>query len=256
MEGGRMGEAGVRARPEAQHARRPRGMPEAPHGAGLTPLDVAFLGLLALLIACHVAAALLALGPLTAVLTDALAIAYLAALSARRSWRPLILRLLLLGLVAGVLELATDAAGRDFAHSLVYPDGEPLLWTSPAYMPLSWMLVIAQLGYLGWRLRGLAPRVPLRLAMPLCGACGAIVIPFYEETAYYAGWWSYAPARLALGHTPAYVLLFEGLICAALPLLAGWIEALPPWRAALRGALLGAWMPVAALAAWLALGRW
>ena len=224
--------------------------------SGLTSLDVAFLGLLTLLLACHAAAALLALGPITAALTDALALAYLAALAARRSWRPLIVRLLLLGLVAGVLELATDAAGHDFAHSLIYQPGAPQVWASPAYMPFSWMIVLAELGYLGWRLAGLAPRVPLRLAMLLAGLAGAINILFYEETAYYAGWWRYTPTRLTFGHTPAYVFFFEGLICAALPLLTRRIESRSLWGVVARGALLGAWMPVAALAAWLALGRW
>src|SRR5258706_14507918 len=125
-----MAETEMRTPPAANRARQPT---ETPNAAGLTPLDVAFVGLLALVVACHVAAASLALGPLTAALTDALALAYLAALAVHRRWRPLIWRLTLLGLVAGVLELATDAAGRDFAHSLTYPSGEPLLWASPAF---------------------------------------------------------------------------------------------------------------------------
>jgi hypothetical protein len=214
------------------------------------------IGLLALLIACHVVSALLAQGWVTAAITDLLAVAYLACLLLHRPWRPLLERLLVLGLVAGILELATDAAGRDVAHSLIYPVGEPLVWTSPFYMPVSWMIVLSNAGYLGWRLAGLVPRLSLGLAIALTGVFGALTIPFYEETAYYAGWWHYAPATLTLGHTPAYVLLFEGLVAASLPLLCAGLLSRSLVRAALRGVVLGAWIPVAAFVTWLVLGRW
>lgn len=222
-----------------------------------TALDGAMLGLLALMVACHLVSAALAVGWWTGLLTTALATVYLLVCAVSRPlWRPVIRRFLLLGFVAGVLELATDAAGRLFAQSLFYPAGEPLLWTSPIYMPFSWMVVVTQVGYLGWRLRGLAPRASLWAALLLTGLVGAALIPFYEETAYYARWWQYAPTVLHIGHTPAYVLLFEGLIAVALPLLT-WRLTTRSWRAiAARGITLGAWMPVAALVAWLALGRW
>jgi hypothetical protein len=81
-------------------------------------------------------------------------------------------------------------------------------------------------------------------------------VPFYEEAAYHAGWWRYAPTVLHLGHTPAYVLLFEGLVAAALPLLTLSLLRLRWPMIAVRGALLGLWMPCAALLAWLLLGVW
>lgn len=220
----------------------------------LTRLDGAFVGLLALMVALHIVAAVLNAGWLTAVATDLAASVYLLALATRPAWRPLLARLFLLGLVAGMLELFTDAAGESFAHSLVYPAGEPMLWASPIYMPLSWVIVLTQLGYLGWRLAGLAPRLPLALAVPLTGLAGAAIVPFYEEMAYYAGWWHYAAAP-HLGHTPIYVLLFEGGVAALLPIVTRALprRALP--RAALAGLVVGVWMPCAALLSWLALGR-
>jgi hypothetical protein len=223
----------------------------------LTSLDVTFLALLGLTIAGHVIAALLARGWITAGAIDALALIYLAALLARSAWRPLIWRLMLVGLVAGILELFTDAAGHQFARSLYYPQGQPLLWDSPFYMPLSWMIVLTQLGYLAWRLAGLLPggRISWR-AILVTGLIGAINVPFYEEAAYAAGWWRYAPTVLHLGHTPAYVLLFEGLVAAALPLLTLELLRLRLPAVALRGAILGVWMPCAALLAWLLLGLW
>ena len=228
-----------------------------PAARRLTTLDAAFLALVGLMIAGHIAAALLARGWITAAIIDALALVSLVALLARPAWRPLVGRLLLLGLVAGMLELFTDAAGHQFARSLFYPQDQPLLWDSPFYMPLSWMIVLTQLGYLAWRLAGLLPggRLPWR-AVLLAGLAGAINVPFYEEAAYHAGWWRYAPTVLRLGRTPAYVLFFEGLVAAALPLLTLGLLKLG-WRfVALRGAALGLWMPCAALLAWLLLGVW
>jgi hypothetical protein len=209
------------------------------------------------MVAGHIAAAILARGWITAAAIDAFALVYLLALLARPAWRPLVGRLMLLGLVAGVLELVTDAAGHQFARSLFYPQDQPLLWDSPFYMPLSWTLVLTQLGYLAWRLAGLLPggRVPWR-AILLTGLAGAVNVPFYEEAAYHAGWWRYAPTVLHLGHTPAYVLLFEGLIAAALPLLTLGLLHLRWQLVAMRGAILGLWMPCAALLAWLLLGMW
>lgn len=225
--------------------------------AHLTGQDAAMLGLLILLVVCHSAAAIIAVGWRTAALTDLLGTTYLAlVLALRPVGRPILARLMLLGLVAGVCELATDAAGEQVVHSLSYPPGEPLLWRSPMYMPVSWMLVVSLLAYLGWRLWQLTPRLPLTLAVALTGLAGAFVVPFFEETASYAGWWHYAPARLMLGYTPAYVLLFEAMIAALLPLLTANLRALGGRAVVLRSVALGAWMPVAALVAWVALGRW
>jgi hypothetical protein len=52
------------------------------------------------------------------------------------------------------------------------------------------------------------------------------------------------------------VLLFEGLIVAALPLLYDRIERRAWKQVALIGVIVGVWMAVAALVAWLVLGLW
>ena len=218
---------------------------------GPTP-DLAFLGLFVLMALCHLVAALLARGWMTAAISDGIILCYLAGLLwSRPDWRPLIARLLLFGLVAGIVELATDAAGQQVAHSLVYPTGEPMLWQSPLYMPVSWMVVLTLLGYLGWRLSGL---LPLWLATALGALAGALIIPFYEESAWYAGWWRYTTLP-RLGHTPVYVFVFEGAIVAALPLLLRGVERLAPARVVIRGLLLGAWMPLVAFITWRLLGQ-
>jgi hypothetical protein len=220
----------------------------------LTRLDLAVLGLFALTVAVNILSARLAMGWITSALGDILLLGYLCALAAVRPWRPLIVRLLALSLVAGLLELGTDLAGERVAHSLIYPPHEPLLLASPIYMPASWVIVLVQLGYLAWRLRGFAPRMPLWLAVLLTGAAGAITIPFYEEMAYYSGWWRYAAAP-GFGHTPFYVMLFEGAIAALLPLIVRRLEARSLPYTAGAGVLVGLWMPWAALFSWLAIGR-
>lgn len=217
----------------------------------LTALDTAMLGALVLMIALHIVAALLSAGWPTAALTDAIVGGYLLALALNVARRVVLARLMVLGAIAGLLELATDAAGEGFARSLVYAPGGPFIWASPAYMPLSWTIVLTLFGYLAWRL---SPYVPLPVAMTICGVWAGLNIPFYEEMAFHAGWWRYAAAP-AWGHTPLYVMLFEALIGASLPVLVRGMER-ASWRGmVLRGAAEGAWMPVAALAAWLLLGR-
>lgn len=176
---------------------------------------------------------------------------YLLALLFARSLRPLLGRLLLAGFIAGLCELFTDASGQYVVHSLFYPIGEPMLWTSPLYMPLSWMVILTHLGYGAWRLRGLWG---WRKAALVCGIWGAIQIPLYEEMAYYAQWWRYKPTHLMIGHTPLYVLLFEGLVVAALPLLYDRIERRAWPHVVIIGFVLGAWMPITALVSWLLLG--
>ncbi|HLY30319.1 MAG TPA: hypothetical protein VKQ36_04785, partial [Ktedonobacterales bacterium] len=122
-----------------------------------TLLDGAMLVSLGVLIACDLAAAVLHAGWLSSALITLGLSALLLVYTLRRDWRPLVGRLLLFGLIAGVLELGTDAAGELVAHSLWYPTREPMLWDSPFYMPLSWMVVLTQIGYLTWRLTSTRP---------------------------------------------------------------------------------------------------
>ncbi len=176
---------------------------------------------------------------------------YLLTLVCLRQVRPLVGRLLLAGFIAGICELFTDASGQSVAHSLIYPTGTPMLWASPLYMPLSWMVILTHLGYIAWRLRAL---LGWRKAALISGLLGAIQIPIYEEMAYYGGWWRYKPTHLMFGHTPLYVLLFEGLIVATLPILYDRIERRAWSHVAMIGVIVGAWMPFAALFSWLLLG--
>lgn len=131
----------------------------------------------------------------------------------------------ILGSVAGVLEVGVDAFLVS-TGSLVYPDSLPMLVGSPLYMPLSWAIVITYFGYLGRRLDEefgpLAATVgPSVAAMVLIGV--------FEYGAHFAGIWWYEFAPLAmLGTVPAFIVVSEGVMFAALH-----------WLVRLRRPLLG-----------------
>jgi len=211
---------------------------------------------LAIGITCDATAAILHAGWVSSAAITLGMSALLGVYATRRAWRPLLARLLVFGLIAGLLEIGTDAAGERVVHSLSYP-AQPMLWDSPVTMPLAWMVTLAQIGYLAWRLSSQRPQglqLPLWAASALLFAWGALNIPLYEELAYYANWWRYAAAP-HIDHTPLYVLLFEGLVCAALPWLLVDVTR-RSWRAvAVRALILGVWTPWAALIAWLIIGR-
>ncbi|MEQ9168004.1 MAG: hypothetical protein RLO12_17215, partial [Fulvivirga sp.] len=103
---------------------------------------------------------------------------------------PLILRLLIIGTVAGVMELVTDHYLVDIIHSLVYPGNEPMIWSSPAYMPMAWSNVILQLSFIGVML---TEKFKLTKASIILGVAGGMYIPLYEHLANNAGWWWYHP---------------------------------------------------------------
>lgn len=226
----------------------------AASGWRLTALDGVMLASLVLYAALHAGAAWLAAGWVTAWAVVGVMTVALGLMTWRRTWRPLLGRLLLFGLVFGLLELFTDFSGEVVARSLSYPPHEPGIWASPAYMPLSWMITLTQIGYLAWRLGTLAPRLPRWAALIVTGLWGALNIPFYEEMAFHAGWWRYAAAP-GLWHTPFYVMLFEGLLVAPLPWLLARLETRGWVSVALRGLALGLWSPWTALFAWLLIGR-
>lgn len=231
------------------------GTPEAALRAShLTALDVAFAAYYLLLIICHLIASRQRIGWTSAALIDLLACGYLLGLAARPRWRPLIVRLMALGLVAGIAELATDAAGKGVAHSLIYPGREPMLVASPFYMPLSWMVVLVWIAYLAWRLATLASPPTVGVRVMIVGLVGALTVPFYEEMAYYAGWWRYVPAH-SIGQVPIYVVVFEGAVAAILPLITSRLRECPLGYALAGGVIVGAWMPLAAFIAWFSLGR-
>lgn len=146
-------------------------------------------------------------------------------------------RLLLFGLGLGIVELLADALCVRFTRTLDYTVARsPMLWLSPFWMPTAWMVVAAQIGYVGHRLIGALGRGP---GMALTAVLGAVNIPFYEEMAYHAHWWQYRNCRM-VGHTPLYIIVAELLIGLTLgPLAIRAMHADATWRNALIAGAIG-----------------
>jgi hypothetical protein len=188
------------------------------------------------------ASALIHAGAVTAYATVAIEYGlYLLYLSRTRD--PVFARLLVFGLIAGAIELVTDAWAVDVTRTLVYPADGPFLWRSPLYMPFAWGSTFLQLGGIAHWVSG---RLPLLASSLALGLIGALDIPFYEQMAKGAGWWFYQKAPM-LGNAPWYVIGTEILVVAALPVVARWVGNGSLGLSAGLGVALGAWIGVAAL---------
>lgn len=146
----------------------------------------------------------------------------------------LMLRLMFFGLVVGLVELLADAWLVDATGTLDYSiGGGPMIWRSPAWMPLAWMVVAVQFGYIGLRLfEMMGPS-----GLIINGVLGAINIPFYEEMAYHINWWRYSHCRM-IAHTPCYIILGEFFIAVALGYLASCARQ-RSWGRVLSAGVLG-----------------
>ena len=148
------------------------------------------------------------------VITYGLFVVYLA--YAAITQNPIIIRLIIFGSLAGIIELFADHYLVDTIDSLVYPSKEPMIWSSPAYMPMAWANVLIQLGYYGLLLSRWKGQI---LASIVLGLAGAMYIPLYEHLAKDAGWWWYHSNTPMIFNAPLYVIICEGLISFSLPLL-------------------------------------
>jgi len=161
-------------------------------------------------------------------------------------------RLLVFGAVVGLGELVSDHFAVVTTGTLVYPPVGPFLVASPAYMPLAWMGMMAQLGSLAdvaTRRWGLA-RATLGLMV-----LGGINIPFYETMARRAGFWHYRSTPMIFGATPWYVILGEVLLSAALPLAVSGVSRRGVWGAVLLGVAQAAWTYASSVLAFALVGR-
>ena len=146
-------------------------------------------------------------------------------------------RLLLFGLTFGIVELVADALCVRYTRTLDYSVAHsPMLLLSPYWMPTAWMIVAAQIGYIGVLLMR---RFGTAQGMALTALLGAVNIPFYEEMAFHAHWWRYQNCRM-LGHTPLYIIAAELIIGLTLGPLAAWaMRGSSTWRDAIQAGLVG-----------------
>lgn len=207
------------------------------------------LAAMALVAGCNTFGALTQAGPRFALASTVFTLVVMIAWTA---WRRdgVLARWLVLGSVAGWLEIITDAWLVRSTGTLVYPPGEPMVWDSPLYMPLAWTIVLAQLGVVGgW----LAVRMPLWKATLACALLGGSMIPLYEHLAHDAGYWWYRDTPM-VWNAPLYVIVSEFLL--ALPLV--WMHGAAlrrPWPfSAWLGLAAGLWMIPSVLLAWRLVG--
>jgi hypothetical protein len=163
-----------------------------------------------------------------------------------RTKNPLVERLLIFGTIAGVLELVTDYYLVDVINSLVYPGNEPMIWSSPAYMPFAWSNVILQLSFIGVLL---TVHLGLLRATIILSIAGGMYIPTYEHFAKDAGWWFYNLNTPMLFNAPVYVIICEALISLSLPCVVYYLEHHKLRKTILLGLIEGIWIFISA---WLA----
>lgn len=157
----------------------------------------------------------------------------------------LFIKLLLFGLMAGILELWADHYSVTTIKTLVYPSGDPMIISSPLYMPLSWAIALTQLGYyslllIRWK--------NLTVASIIMALSGGMYIPMYENLAKNAGWWYYQSCSM-LSNAPYYIIICEILISATLPFLI-YLSIKRKWKwAIVLGILEGVWILISAMIA-------
>ncbi|QCK16166.1 DUF6989 domain-containing protein [Mangrovivirga cuniculi] len=125
----------------------------------------------------------------------------------------LIFLLLVFGLTGGVLELIADHYSVATINALIYPGNEPMVVSSPLYMPFAWANVFVQLGYYSLlliRWKGIL------MASIIMAVAGGMYIPFYENFAKDAGWWWYENVSM-IWNAPYYIIICEALISLLLP---------------------------------------
>jgi len=163
----------------------------------------------------------------------------------------ILLRFFLFVVTAGFAELAADKWLVDFTQTLIYPHLEPMLLSSPAYMPFSWTVVLMEVGYIGWIL---TPRWGLVKASLFLCAFGAVLVPLYETWAIDAGWWFYQNTPKIFG-VPRYVILAEGLLMLTVPFMLSKVAKAKPLNIILWGLAEGVVMLLACIIAYFVLGR-
>lgn len=150
----------------------------------------------------------------------------------------LLAKLFVFGLLVGFGELPTDHLAVAIQKTLVYPSDEPFIWSSPAYMPFSWTIVMTQFGYLAW---WMTQQWGLSVATLLTGILGAVNLPTYEFLAKQAGFWYYQNAKMVFyDSTPVYVIVGEFLLTLSIPFIVSQVQ-----RSGLIG--IAAWSGVQSL---------
>ena len=163
----------------------------------------------------------------------------------------LVKKVLLFGVVAGILELAIDWYVVDVVKVLVYAPGEPMILSSPLYMPLSWALMFLYIGYFSLILTEIKG-----LWLGIVGATvgGMLFIPAFEYWAAKAGWWYYHSCKM-IGPVPWFIICCEALVSFIMPVVMLQLNKRGYGFAVIAGTLQGIWLFVSSFISFHLIGR-
>jgi hypothetical protein len=161
-------------------------------------------------------------------------------------------RFIFFGACAGWIELLPDHWLVAHTGTLVYPSNEPIIDSSPAYMPFSWLVVFIQIGYIGYLL---LKKFSVITTSIMVAIIGGLMVPLYEYLAIDAGWWSYRDCPMIFGKVPYYIILAEALLVISIPHLYQIVEKTKIQFIPLWGILQGFIMWAAAYIAFVLVGR-
>jgi hypothetical protein len=157
----------------------------------------------------------------------------------------LLLRLLIMAVAAGVVEVAIADPYFVGNGTLVYLRGGPFVIDSPLYMPLGWAYVLLQIGYVAW---WVMQQKGTTAAIVVSTLLGGTNIPVYEALARRASWWYYQDVPMIIG-APYYVILGEAFIGLALPFIVKPLATRSPISSIWLGLALGVWTLVSGVLA-------
>ncbi len=132
-----------------------------------------------------------------------------------------IAKLFLFGVVAGFAELPSDYFSVAVENVLVYPDVGPFIWTSPAYMPFGYSILLVQFG---WLARWFTQKWGMATAIVLAALVGGLNVPFYEFFAKGANFWDYQNLSMLFDTVPYYIIAGELAFVGVLPPIVRHIE--------------------------------
>jgi hypothetical protein len=149
-----------------------------------------------------------------------------------------LLRLACFGTTAGVVELRADVWLISEVTSLSYQPTDLLLWSSPAFMPLSWGGMLLSAALFGQIMTRITTLSNATLAT-IIGGCACFFVA--EALACYSGWWTYREG-LALGPVPVFIILGEALVCIPLAWMGVILERKGLFFACAMGLGQGLWI--------------
>lgn len=135
----------------------------------------------------------------------------------------LLLRVWAFALAFGIAELAVDAWLVFSTGTLTYAPyssrGGWMIWASPAFMPVSWQVLVIHITCISEALR----KHPLWLRLVVTTFTGGLYVPLAEEIAARAGFWSYVNTP-KISEVPYYIIVGEAVLALSIVFLLPYLR--------------------------------